>query len=135
MSILSSTLFLLKVEQEKRYEGRCALTICNLTVFPSNSIVRILKSTCIIVLRQQHQISKSLILSSLQGREPITKTSLNPLHEGYRVDSVSSSRLKRPQDHDTHPDGRDVTLGISIIRETKKKTGLSDTGVTDEEEL
>lgn len=35
----------------------------------------------------------------------------------------------------THPDGRDVALGVGVIGESQQQTGFADTRVADEEEL
>lgn len=37
--------------------------------------------------------------------------------------------------YEVHTDGGDVGLGVGVVGETKEQAGLSDTGVTDEEEL
>jgi len=37
--------------------------------------------------------------------------------------------------YEVDTDGRDIRLGIGVIGESQKKARLSDTGITDEEEL
>lgn len=88
------------------YRAAEKLTIWSLTVLPSSSIVRILKSTWTL-----YQLS---------------------IHRDKQPKYATSSDGQLTQ---THSDGRDVALGVGVVGKSEQKTRLSDTRVTNQQKL
>lgn len=52
-----------------------------------------------------------------------------------RQHNVSDHNPAPPSTYEVHANSRDVAFGVGIIRETEQQARLSNTGVSDEEEL